>query len=67
VSALIIANSSGVHTINIGNMGSDNIKVIGFVTKKPLLDEKEALFNYSAIMIASSLIVFFGIILIIME
>ncbi len=65
VSLPVIANSSGVHTIKIGNMGSDNVKINGFITKKPILDEKELLFNYGVTMIASSSLVFFGIILII--
>jgi len=46
-------------------MGSDNVKINGFITKKPILDEKDLLFNYSVTMIASSSLVTFGIILII--
>ena len=65
VSLPIIVNSSGVYTIKIGNMGSDNVNINGFITKKPVLDEKELLFNFSIAMIASSLLVTFGIILII--
>ncbi len=65
VSLPVIANSSGVHAIKIGNMGSDNVKINGFITKKPILDEKDLLFNYSVTMIASSSLVTFGIILII--
>lgn len=65
VSIPIIANSSGFHTIEIGNIGSDNNNINEFITKKSILDDKESLFNYSVIMIASSLLAFFGIILII--
>ena len=65
VSVPIVANSSGIHTIDIGNMGSQNANINAFITKKPLLDEREALYQYGTIIATGSLLAFFGIILII--
>jgi len=65
VSVPIVANSSGIHTIDIGNMGSQNANLNAFITKKPLLDERESLYQYGTIIATGSLLVFFGIILII--
>jgi len=40
ISYPVLANSTGIYTISIGNVDTQNVQVTGFVTERPVFDEE---------------------------
>jgi uncharacterized membrane protein len=62
----LVANSTGMYVINIGNTDPQSLTITGFITDKPVMDEEFIKTMQSTFMI-SSIVSFLGIILIILS
>jgi len=66
ISYTVLANSTGIYTINIGNVDIQNAHVVGFVTERPVFDD-EFIRSIGSAYVNSSMLIYVGGIMIILS
>jgi len=61
----IIANSTGVYTITLGNMGNNIANINGVTTSEPIIDDVDLMISMGINFLIMSLIIILGILLLI--